>query len=216
MANTFFTASRWATRPLRQYITDTKGVVRPMSLPNATTLSYSAPLYLKYTVIDYSQFSKNLISKIQKKEMDQSALVLADEEPIQAFPLLNFNPYLQPKPIINTEADVVREANIELITWATLTLEHATDFTIRVLSEPAEKNTRPDMVWYYVVPGNSADKLESWKPFAVLEFKKAKMIDIAGFQSAVFHERPGLTEDSFYQIALQAVGQTLLGGDNAL
>ena len=179
-------------------------------------MGYGVPSYLKNALVDYQGFSKDLVLKIQKLEDEQSSLVLANKQPIEAFPLLKFSPYLPPNPVIKSESDVVREANVELVNWVCLALEQATGFTIRVLSEFQKVKSRPNMVWFYVVPGKSAEDLQNWKPFAVLEFKNTKTIDIDGFQPAIFHEKQGRTEDQFYQLALQGANNTLIKGENAL
>ena len=216
MANYFLSASRWAAKPLRPYITDVTGNVRPMSAPNANTLSFGMPAYLKYTTLDYPGFAKSLVSKMQKLEDEQKSLVLAKTQPIETFPLLSFSPYLPPYPVLMSESDVVREANVELVNWVALALEQATGSKIRVLSETQKEKARPDMVWFYVLPGKAAEDFQNWKPFAVLEFKNTKMIDIAGFEPAIFNEKQGRTEKEFYQLALQGANNTLIKGDNAV
>lgn len=216
MASAFSVASRWARKPLRSFVTDFKGNLRPMSAPNNTTLGYSVPAYLKNALFDYTKLSKDLVSKLEKLEDEQSSLVLAKKQPKDAFPLLDYKPYLTEHPRLETEGDVVREANLELVSWVSLALEQATGFKIRMGSESRRDKSRVDMIWFYVAPEKTAQDSQNWRPFAILEFKNTNMIDISGFQQAIFQEKKGVTEDEFYGLALQRASKTLIKGDNAL
>ena len=214
MAGRFLPASAWAKRALRPCITDVQGR-RKMSPPNKTTLGHAVPAYFKKTSKIFPAISKDLVSTIEKLENEQSLLVTANQQRVENFSLLHFGPYLTQSPVIKTEADVVRESHLELVNWVCLVLEFSTGFKIRVLSDRRKKD-KPDMVWFYVVPGESAENIKNWMPFAGLEFKNTKIIDVDGFQPAVFDESMGKTEDQFDRASLRGPNDTLIKGDNAI
>ena len=212
----FPTFSSWAKKALRSCVTNVTGRIRPMTAPGESTLAQIVPAYFKRTPTDYIAFSKDLVSRIEKIEDQQKSLVLAKKQSIRDFPLITYNPVFKSNPEILTKGDVIRESNVELISWVYEALEKATGFEIKIHSERTqEEKSRPDMVWFYVVPGKPTGDGQE-KVFAVLEFKNTKFIDIDGFKPAIFRQQLGMTEAAFQDATLVTRDQTLIDGNNAL
>ena len=94
------------------------------------------------------------------------------------FPLLKCQPVLPPDPNIVSEGDMVREANLELIHWVTVVLGQLSGLRIKTLAESTQNDgSRPDVMYFHIVPGNSIENSTNWKPVELVHMPAITLID---------------------------------------
>ncbi|MCJ1472555.1 hypothetical protein MMC13_001204 [Lambiella insularis] len=224
--DTFLSTAEWATVPMRPWKNDSSSTarVRTIAQPPESTMIYQTPPYFKYASIDYAQVSQPFVSRLKEIEEEEKSLVLANKKRVKDCPLLTCNiSNLDALPAIESEADVVRESNAELIEWARTSLRELTGLRIKVRSEhPSDLMARPDMMMLYVSPGSSEVDSENLKLFTVIEFKNTKVIDLEGLKPAIFEEKRSLfgrilkKETDFENTANDQLHRTLIEGNNSL
>ena len=191
-----------------------------MPKPGPATLQQPCPVICLPDEVKYINKATNLLyPRLVKLEDKQASDLQFSKDNMDAFPLINYS-LNRPKerPIIHNEADVAREAEHGLVDWVTVVLEALTGLKIRVASEHLNFGSAPDMVWFYVKQGDSAEDFKNWKPFALLEYKDTKMISVDPFRNALYisQNNQGLSEEKFFTLGLAKKNRTRIQGNNAV
>ena len=222
MASPFLArASRLFFKPLPQAITNVTGLTQQMPKPGPATLQQPCPVICLPDGVKYIDKATNLLyPRLVKLEDKQASDSQFTKDNIDAFPLIHYslNDEIE-RPVIHNEADVAREAQHGLVNWVTVVLKALTGLKIRVASEHLKFGSAPDLVWFYVKQGDSAEDFKNWKPFALLEYKDTKMISVDSFRNALYisqKDNDGLSEAEYFSLGRDLQSQTYIKGNNAV
>ena len=175
------------------------------------------PQFVLPSPVNFQQQARLDLQMLEERENLQKQLVLSGQKSYNAFPLLHFSPYLDDKPIVYSEADVVQECKSSFVDWAVLILTELSGMKVKTRAEVYVSSTsRMDLVWFFALPGGKLDDHKNWIAFAVLEYKNTKMIDVEAFEKAIFHGQEGQTEMELLMQASDEEGATLIEGKSSI